>query len=177
MKSSLGHLHGVLKLFAWYHEPSSSSSQDILLTRLLYYTKCQSRKREITQPNIYRICQTLIRSSTRCTQCACQISWSYLVVLQIFCWQGPLWVKFLSRKRGIIQSNIHRILRKVNQVIYIICKLYDWCHYPSSSGSPDILLTRLLYYMKCQSRKREVIQTSCWQDCFTIRNAKVGKGR
>ena len=32
----------VLKLYAWYHEPSSSGSPDILLTRLLYYTKCQS---------------------------------------------------------------------------------------------------------------------------------------
>ena len=39
-------------------------------------------------------------------------------VLQIFCSQGPLWVKCLSLKRGIIQSNIDIISRKVNQVIY-----------------------------------------------------------
>ena len=28
---------------------------------------------------------------------------------QIFCSQGPLWVKCLNLKRGIIQSNVHRI--------------------------------------------------------------------
>ena len=31
-------------------------------------------------------------------------------VRQIFCSQGPLWVKCLSMKRGIIQSNFDRIL-------------------------------------------------------------------
>ena len=41
-------------------------------------------------------------------------------VLQILCVQGPLWVKCLSLKRGIIQSNVYRILRKVNKVIYIM---------------------------------------------------------
>ena len=35
--------------------PNSSGSANILFTRLLYYTKRQSRKREIIQPNIYRI--------------------------------------------------------------------------------------------------------------------------
>ena len=48
--------------------------------------------------------------------------------------------KRLSRKRGIIQSNIHRILRKVNQVIYII--------YPN--GIPDIMILAkavLRYYV------------------------------
>ena len=40
-------------------------------------------------------------------------------VLQIFS-QDPLWVKCLSPKRGIIQSNFDRILRKVNQVITIM---------------------------------------------------------
>ena len=40
------------------------------------------------------------------------------VVFQIFCSQGLLWIKCLSMKRGTIQSNIHRNLRKVNQVIY-----------------------------------------------------------
>ena len=31
-------------------------------------------------------------------------------VLQIFCSQGPLWVKCLSLNRGIIQPNFNRIL-------------------------------------------------------------------
>ena len=42
-------------MYAWYHDPSSSGSPDILFARLLYYTKCQSQKREIIQSNIYRI--------------------------------------------------------------------------------------------------------------------------
>ena len=55
MKSQSGNLHHVLKLYAWYHVHSSSGSPAILLTRLLYNTNCQSRRREIIQPNIYRI--------------------------------------------------------------------------------------------------------------------------
>ena len=53
-----------------------------------------------------------------------------------------------SLKKGmILQSNIHRI-RKFNQVLCIMCPvcLISW--------SPDILLTRLLYYTKRQSQKR-----------------------
>ena len=42
-------------LYTWYQDPSLSGSPDILFTRLLYYTKRQNRKREIIQPNIYRI--------------------------------------------------------------------------------------------------------------------------
>ena len=37
---------------------------------------------------------------------------------------GPLQVKFLSLKRGKIQSDIDRILWKVNQVIYIMYPNY-----------------------------------------------------
>ena len=82
-------------------------------------------------------------------------------ILQILCSQGPLWVKCLSLRRGMIQSNFDRILWKVNQIIYIMYpKQYAWYHDPSSSGSPDILFTRLLYYTKWQSRKREIIQSN-----------------
>ena len=55
MKSLSGHVHYVHKLYARYHDPSSNGSTDIVFTRLLYYKKCQSRKREIIQLNIYRI--------------------------------------------------------------------------------------------------------------------------
>ena len=34
--------------------------------------------------------------------------------------QCTLWIKYLSMKREIIQSNIHRVLQKVNKVIYTI---------------------------------------------------------
>ena len=59
MKGQSGHLHYASKQYAWYRDPSSSSSPDILLTRLLYYTKCQSRKRDIIQPYIYGILSKL----------------------------------------------------------------------------------------------------------------------
>ena len=174
---------------------------------LLYYTKCQSRKREIIQSNIHRIlwqvnqviyCMTdaiilaqvvlqvfcwkdcftiwnaswkreIIQSNiyrilpkvnqviyTLDTMCMPNFMILPQVVLQIFCWQGPLWVKCLSLKRGIITSNIHRFLWKVNQVIYIM-------------------------YLNCMIDAmilaQAVLQVFCWQDCFTIWNAKVGKGR
>ena len=45
----------IVTIYTWYHDPRSSGSPVILFTRLLYYIKCQSRKREIIQPNIYSI--------------------------------------------------------------------------------------------------------------------------
>ena len=50
-------------------------------------------------------------------------------------------------------NSANRILPTVNQVIYtldIICK-------------PDILLTRLPYYTKCQSRRKEIIQPNIYR--------------
>ena len=35
-------------------------------------------------------------------------------------------------------------------------------------GSPVILLTRLLYYTKCQSRKREIIQTNIYRSLWKV---------
>ena len=43
-RSWSGHLHIQHKLYAWYHDHSSSGSPVIFFTRLLYYTKCQVRK-------------------------------------------------------------------------------------------------------------------------------------
>ena len=77
-------------------------------------------------------------------------------VLEIFCSQGPLWVKCLSPKREIIQSNFDRILLKVNQVIYIV--------YPNCM--PDIMILA-----------QAVLQKVCSQGCFSTQNDKVGKGR
>ena len=78
-------------------------------------------------------------------------------VLQIFFLTRLLYyTKCQSRKREIIQSNIDRILPKVNQVIYTldtICKL-------------NIMILA-----------QAVLQIFFLQDCFTIQNAKVGKGR
>ena len=50
-------------------------------------------------------------------------------VIQIFCPQGSIGLQCVSRKREIIQPNIHRILGTVNQVIYTldtICVSVSW---------------------------------------------------
>ena len=157
MKRQPGHLHYVPKQYAWYRDPSSNSSLDILLTMLFYYTKCQSRKREIIQPNIYGILpkfnQIMYTSDTICMPKIMIISQA---VLQVFCWHGPICVKFLSMKRGIIQSNIHWILWKIKQVICIMYSTY----------MPGIM-----------SLDQAVLQIVCWQSCFNIQNAKVGTGK
>ena len=78
------------------------------------------------------------------------------VVLQIFCWQGCIGLQYISWKRGIIQSYSHRILWKINQVICFM--------YPNSMPAIMILA-------------QAVLQIFCWQDCFTIQDAEVGKGK
>ena len=107
--------------------PDTMILAQALFTRLLYYTKCQRQKKEIIQSKIYIILPKV-------NQVIVTNLWAKYhdpqAVLQIFCSQGPLWVKGLNLKRGIIQSNINRILWKVNQVIYIM--------YPNSM--PDIRL-------------------------------------
>ena len=74
-------------------------------------------------------------------------------VLQIFCSQCPLWIKFLSPKREIIQSNFV----KVNQVTYFM--------YPNCM--PDIMIVVA----------QAVLQIFCSHGCFSTQNDKVGKGR
>ena len=61
---------------------------------------------------------------------------------------------------GIIQPNIHRILRKVNQVICMVYPNSD----PSLSDSPDILLTNLLYYTKMPKLEKEENSAKCLQN-------------
>ena len=50
-----GHLHHVAKVYAWYHDPNSRGSPDILFTRLLYYASYQSWKRDWDYSVRYRI--------------------------------------------------------------------------------------------------------------------------
>ena len=75
-------------------------------------------------------------------------------VLQILCWQGPLWVKCLSQKRGIIQSNIHIILRKVNQVINII---YLNCIINA------IVVAQAVLKIFCWQSEKEIIQPNIYR--------------
>ena len=90
-----------IQTIAWYHDPSSSGSLDTLFTRLLYYTKCKNRKRDIIEAN-------------------------------------------------------NRTLPKVNQVTYIFGHiLHAKYHYPSTSGSPNILVTRFQRFPMQKSRKED----------------------
>ena len=69
---------------------------------------------------------------------------------------------YLPKKILEVSSNIYGICPKVSQVIYTldtICMV----NVVNSRDSPDILFTRLLYYTKCQSRKRELIQPNSYR--------------
>ena len=114
-------------------------------TRLFYYTKCQSQKREIIPPNIYRILPTVGQDTyTLDTMCLPNFMILSQAVLQIFCWQGPLWVKCLSEKGNNSVKYSQNFTKSWLGHLHHVPNLYDWCHYPSSSGCPGILLTRLL---------------------------------
>ena len=104
------------------------------------------------QPNIHRILPKVNQVIYTYTICLPNIMILAQAVLEIFCSQGPLWVKCISLKRGIIQSKFDRILWKVNQVIYIM--------YPNCMAYIKILAQALL-------------QIFCSQSCSTTQNAKV----
>ena len=120
-----------------------------------------SRKREIIHSNIYRILPKVNHVIyTLDTICMPNTMTLAQAVLQIFCAQGPLWVKCLSLKRGLIRSKFERILWKVNQVFYIMC----------TNCMPDIMILAqavlqifcsqgCFYYTKWRGRKREIIQS------------------
>ena len=131
--------------------------KDKLEAMLLYYTKCQSWEREIIQPNIHRILPKVDQVIyTLDTICLPSIMILAEAVLQIFCSQGPLWVKCISLKRVIIKSNFDRIVWKVNQVIIIM--------YPNCMA-----------YIKILAQAR--LKIFCSQGWFITQNAKVEKGR
>ena len=104
--------------------------------------------------NIYRILPKVNQAMYRYTfdtHCIPKMVILAQAVIQILQPQGPLWVTCQSLKRGIIQSNIHRMFRKVNQVIYI---LYPNC-------MPNIIILA-----------QAVLQIFMSKGCFTIQNAK-----
>ena len=91
----------------------------------------KSQERDITQSSMYGIYLKFIQVIyTSNTNCVSNIMTLAQAAIQILCLQCALWLKGLSLKRGIIQSNIYRILRKVNQVPCIMC----------SNSIPDIMI-------------------------------------
>ena len=154
----LSHLHHVPKLYAWYHDPSSSSSPDILLTKLLYYTKCQSQKREIIQPTIYIILPKVNQVNyNMATVYMPNIMILAQAVIQIFRWQGSIGLQCVSWKREIIQLNIHRILRNVNQVIYTLDTIWVSNIMILAQALLQILCWQGPLWVKCLSVKRGII--------------------
>ena len=128
----------------------------IVMSQCRLTTKYQSQTKDIIQPNMYTILPNVNQViCTLDTNCMPNIIILAQVVLQLLQSQGPLWVKCLSLKRDMTQSNIHKIFRKVNQVIYIMD--------PNCMPNARILAQAFL-------------QIFMSQGCFTIRNAKVGQG-
>ena len=83
----------------------------VLHVALRYNFFSQSRKRETIQKNINKILPN-VNQVIYALNAICMPNIMILAqgVLQIFCSQRPLWVKYLSMKGGIIQSNIYKIL-------------------------------------------------------------------
>ena len=72
---------------------------DILFTRLLYYTKCQSRKREIIQSNSFGILPKVNQVIyTLDTICEPNIMIIALAVHERFCSQGYIGLQWASGK-------------------------------------------------------------------------------
>ena len=141
-------------LYAWYHDPSSSGSPDVLLTKLLYCTKCQSQKREIIQPNIYRILSKVNQVIyTMATVYLPNIMILAQAVIQTFCLRGSLGLQCISRKREIISPNIHRILRKINQVIYTLDTIFVSNIMTLAQAVLQILCWQGPLWVKCLSEK------------------------
>ena len=93
------------------------------------------------------------------TNCVPSIMILVQVVIQVFCSQCPFWLKCLSLKKG---HNSVKYSQSKSGHLHHVPKQYAY-HDPISSGSPDILLTRLLYYTRCQSRKRDIIQSNTYR--------------
>ena len=141
------HIHLGLNLYAWYHDASSSGSPVILFTRLLYYTKCQSRKRETIQPNIYRILPKFNQViCTLHTICKPDIMILAHRVRQVFCSQGPLLAKCL---KGLLPPTVGKTYKLQSDATF--CKnlsvtSHEWALlYFNIPPCPNITLVMLEY--------------------------------
>ena len=115
----------------------------------------RSKKKGITLSNIFtefsKVDRVIYILDTICMP---NIMTPAQAIIQIFCSLCPLWINCLSLKRGIIQSNIHRILRENNHIIYIM----------NSNCVPDIMILaqavlqvlckQVSIGLQCKSRKR-----------------------
>ena len=96
-------------------------AQAVYVTRMLYYTKCLSRTKDIIQPITYRILPKVNQVIyTLDTSCILNIMILAQAVLQIFMSQGCFTIQNGCQTRDIIQPNISKILPKVNEVIYTL---------------------------------------------------------
>ena len=89
-------------------------------------------KGKIIHSNIYRILlivnQVIYTLNTICEPIIMTLAQA---VLQIFCSQAPLWVKCLSPKREIIQSNFDSILRGLfGKFVEVGHKIFQYLYNP-----------------------------------------------
>ena len=164
------------KLCAKY-DPSSSGYPDILFTMSLMAKMPPSEKRGIIQSNIHftKVIQIIcIMYLNSMPDIICSSASPDILLTRLL-----YYIRCQSRKRDIIQSNIYRVLPKVNQVIYFLYAKYN----PSSSGSPDILLTRFhrftMHIKKRHNsamtvrRKRKKYRSAYFSCLFHILNFKI----
>ena len=82
-------------------------------------------------------------------------------VLQVFRSQCPVWFKCLNLKKGIIFNQMFKGFYKKLIMSSTSCtQLYALYNDATSSGFPDIFFK---YYIKCQRRKRETIQSNIYR--------------
>ena len=107
--------------------------------------QCISREREILQPNIYRILPKVNQATyTLTTTCVPNI----MILAQLSGSPDIFLTRFHRLAiKDIIQSNIHRILRNVYQVVCIMCpnSMPDIRIDPSQCGSPLIFHAYSIY--------------------------------
>ena len=121
-----------------------------------FTTQNASQKREKSQPNIHRILPKVTQVIyTMATVYTPNIMVRAQAVIQIFRWQGSTGLQCVSRKREIIQPNSHRILRKVNQVIYTL----------------DIILVSNIMILA-----QVVLQILCWKDPLWVKCLSLKRG-
>ena len=146
-----------------------SGSPDILFTGLLYNAKCQSQKREIIQSNIYRILPNVWSGHVHVHNLWAKYHDPSLSGSRDICSQRSFMGWMSKSEKGNNSVNFwQHFMKSLSGNLHHVAKLYAWFHDPISSGSPDILFIRLLYNAKCQSQKREMIQSNIHRSLPTV---------
>ena len=122
-------------------------------------TICLHLKIIDTSSKFYGICPKVYQVNyTVGAICMANIMILAQAVLQIFCSQSILWVHCLSLKREIILSNVHRILWKVNQIIYTLDTICMAIVPILAQAILHIFCSQCPLWVQCLCLKRGIIQ-------------------